>query len=219
MMMNLSKSGIWITKKRYGQWVIRDNGVVVDKLDVKGLDVVRSNFPPAFRKFMSEILMDILQAVDKDIIDDKIINFKKTMKTLPVADISLPTSVKKLSKFVEGKNGTSFFSRVAKGTPAHVKAAILYNDVLVHKNLDKKHEVIANGEKIKWAYLKSNPLNIPAIAFKGYKDPPQIMSFIQQYIDCDKIFIGVLKNKIDMFYQALSWTEPVDKSKSIERFF
>ena len=76
----------------------------MDKLDVKGLDVVRSNFPPAFRKFMSEILMDILQAVDKDIIDDKIISFKKTMKTLPVTDISLPTSVKKLSKFVEGKN-------------------------------------------------------------------------------------------------------------------
>ena len=215
----VSKSGIWITKKRYGQWVIRDNGVVVDKLDVKGLDVVRSNFPPAFRKFMSEILMDILQAVDKDIIDDKIINFKKTMKTLPVADISLPTSVKKLSKFVEGKNGTSFFSRVAKGTPAHVKAAILYNDVLAHKGLDKKHEAIANGEKIKWAYLKSNPLNIPAIAFKDYNDPPQIMNFIQQYIDCDKIFVGVLKNKIDMFYQALSWSEPVDKSKSIERFF
>ena len=215
----VSKSGIWITKKRYGQWVIRDNGVVVDKLDVKGLDVVRSNFPPAFRKFMSEILMDILQDADKDIIDEKIISFKKQMKHLPVSDISLPTSVKRLSKFIEGKNGTSFFSRAAKGTPAHVKAAILYNDVLVHKNLDKKHELIANGEKIKWAYLKSNPLNIPAIAFKGYNDPEQVMNFIKQYIDCDKIFIGVLKNKIDMFYKALSWEEAVDKNNSIEKFF
>ena len=91
--------------------------------------------------------------------------------------------------------------------------------MLVHKNLDKKHELIANGEKIKWAYLKSNPLNIPAIAFKGYNDPEQVMNFIKQYIDCDKIFIGVLKNKIDMFYKALSWEEAVDKNNSIEKFF
>ena len=26
-------------KKRYAQWIISDNGVPVDKLDVKGLDV------------------------------------------------------------------------------------------------------------------------------------------------------------------------------------
>ena len=36
----VSKSGIWIAKKRYAQWIISDNGVPVDKLDVKGLDVV-----------------------------------------------------------------------------------------------------------------------------------------------------------------------------------
>ena len=27
---------IWIAKKRYAQWIISDNGVPVDKLDVKG---------------------------------------------------------------------------------------------------------------------------------------------------------------------------------------
>ena len=32
-------------KKRYAQWIISDNGVPVDKLDVKGLDVKRSSFP------------------------------------------------------------------------------------------------------------------------------------------------------------------------------
>ena len=37
--------GLWVTKKRYVQWIISDNGVPVDKLDVKGLDVKRSSFP------------------------------------------------------------------------------------------------------------------------------------------------------------------------------
>ena len=136
----VSKSGIWVSKKRYGQWVIRDNGVVVDKLDVKGLDVVRSNFPAAFRKFMSEILMDILQNVDKDIIDEKIISFKKTMKKLPIQDIALPTGVKGLKKYIENNSEvsetSSIFTVVKKGTPAHVKACIIYNDLLRYFKLD-----------------------------------------------------------------------------------
>jgi len=38
----VAKAGIWIAKKRYAQWIISNNGVPVDELDVKGLDVVRS---------------------------------------------------------------------------------------------------------------------------------------------------------------------------------
>ena len=215
----VAKSGIWVSKKRYGQWVIRNNGVVCDKLDVKGLDVVRSNFPPAFRKFMSEILMDILQDVEKEIIDMKILNFKKEMKTLPVVDIALPTGVKKVSKFISKGSNSSIFSNTVKGTPAHVKAAIAYNDMLKHLGLHKKFDTIRNGEKIKWVYLKQNPLGIPAIGFKGYDDPPKIMEFINKFVNHNKIFESVLKNKLDLFYESLSWTEPTDKSKTLEQFF
>ena len=52
----ISKAGIWIAKKRYAQWVINQEGNPVDKLDVKGIDVVRSSYPAAFRKFLSEVL-------------------------------------------------------------------------------------------------------------------------------------------------------------------
>ena len=44
------KNGLWIAKKRYAQWIISDNGVPVDKLDVKGLDVKRSSFPKSFSR-------------------------------------------------------------------------------------------------------------------------------------------------------------------------
>ena len=51
---------IWIVKKRYTQWIISDNGVSVDKLDVKGLDVKRSSFPKIFFKsVMGTVLIDI----------------------------------------------------------------------------------------------------------------------------------------------------------------
>ena len=41
----IAKSGLFIVKKRYGLKIINDNGVKVNKLHVKGLDLVRSNFP------------------------------------------------------------------------------------------------------------------------------------------------------------------------------
>jgi DNA polymerase elongation subunit (family B) len=42
----IAKSAFWVTKKRYGQWIINDGGTPCEKLDVKGLDIVRSSFPP-----------------------------------------------------------------------------------------------------------------------------------------------------------------------------
>ena len=56
----IAKSAFWVTKKRYGQWIINDGGLEVEKLDVKGLDIVRSSFPPAFRDFMTKVLKAIL---------------------------------------------------------------------------------------------------------------------------------------------------------------
>ena len=74
-------------------------------------------------------------------------------------------------------------------------------------------------EKIRWAYMKKNPLGIDALAFKGYDDPKQITDFIKQYIDYDRLFEGALQKKINMFYEAMSWELPVDKINTLERFF
>jgi DNA polymerase I len=220
----IAKSAFWVTKKRYGQWIINDGGVECDKLDVKGLDIVRSSFPPAMRKLMTQVLKDILGNVDKDDIDEKILTFKKLMKKVDIQEIALPTGVKGLSKFKEkrvyGKinNSGGIFTSMNKGTPVHVKAAWIYNDLLKYHNLDNV-EKIKNSEKIKWVYLKNNPLGVKQIAFKGYDDPKQIMDFITEYIDYEKIFSRALLKKIKMFYEALGWEEPVDKKNTLERFF
>jgi hypothetical protein len=145
------------------------------------------------------------------------------MKKLPIQDIALPTGVKGLKKYIE-KNSevsetSSIFTVVKKGTPAHVKASVIYNDLLRHFGLEKKYEKISDGSKIKWAYIKPNQLQIPAIGFKGYEDPDKIMNFIEQYVDHDKIFDSVLQKKIDLFYKALGWNAPIDKEKSLEKFF
>ncbi len=154
----IAKSGLFIVKKRYGMKIINDNGVKVNKLHVKGLDLVRSNFPKAMGELLKSVLEDILANVPKDKIDERIINFKESMKLVDFDRIAMPTGINNLKKYSDGKMGK--FTKFAKGAPAHIKAAITYNDLLRHFGVGKKYEKISNAEKIKWVYLKQNELGL-----------------------------------------------------------
>ena len=216
----ISKAGFWVAKKRYAQWMILKNGIPCDKLDVKGLDVVRSSFPKAFQKFMSTMLKDILMGKDNEYIDDTLLTFKKSLPTLPVNLIAKGGAIKELSKYDDGswKTGSSI-ANFEKGTPAHVKAGIAYNRLLKFFNAPYKHEPIRDGDKVKWVYLKNNPLGLDTLAFKDYNDPKDIMDFVEQYIDRDKIFEAELENKLDDFYNALKWEKATVETKTAKKFF
>jgi DNA polymerase elongation subunit (family B) len=211
----VAKAGIWIAKKRYAQWLINQEGHTISRLDVKGLDVVRSSFPPAFRKFMAEVLKDILNDIDKVTLDDKILNFKDYMKTLPIIEIMAPTGVKELTKFTTKK--TLPFALRPKGTPVHVKSALNYNDLLKYYNIKSVREII-DGEKIKWTYLKPNPLNLEQIALKGYDDPEEILNLVTTYVDYDKVFTSSLYNKLSDFYNAMKWGK-IPENNNVGKFF
>jgi len=213
----IAKSAFWVTKKRYGQWIINDGGLECEKLDVKGLDIVRSSFPPAFQKFMTNVLKAILHNYEKDKIDQFILKFKSSLSDHNIDDIALPSGVKGMTKY-KGTNSGGIFRIPKSGTPAHVKASLAYNDLLSHYKSNHL-EPIRNASKIKWVYLKNNPFQLDALAYKGYDDPKELMDFIKQYIDRDKLYNRALNKKIQMFYDALSWDMPVDKQNTIERFF
>ena len=91
--------------------------------------------------------------------------------------------------------------------------------MLEYYNQDKRYEKIANGSKIKWLYLKNNNLGLDTVAYKGYEDPPEIMKFIRETMDIDKIYDQAMTKKIGMFYDSMRWDKVVDKQQSIERFF
>jgi len=213
----IAKSGLFVTKKRYGLKIINDNGKKVNKMMIKGLDTVRSSFPVAMREMLSKVLEDILMDVPKVKLDEFIINFKDSMKLMDFNKIAIPISVKGMHKYYN-KRGDIFKSHFLR-TPVHVKSALHYNDFLKYNKISKQYSVISNGEKIKWVYLKQNPLGLNTIAYKGYEDPPEVLEFIRQYINHEKIYKQALHKKIMMLYDALRWDEPTDATKTIERFF
>jgi DNA polymerase elongation subunit (family B) len=216
----ISKAGFWVAKKRYAQWMILKNGIPCDKLDVKGLDVVRSSFPKAFQKFMSTMLKDILMGKNNEYIDDTLLKFKKSLPELPVNAIAKGGAIKELSKYDNGRwEKGKPVAEFEKGTPAHVKAGIAYNRLLKFFNCPYKHEPIRDGDKVKWVYLRQNPLGLEGLAFKDYNDPKEVMEFIETYIDRDEIYKSELENKLDDFYTALKWEKASEGAQTAKKFF
>jgi DNA polymerase elongation subunit (family B) len=213
----VAKAGLWVAKKRYAQWIIMNNGIPTDKLDVKGLDVKRSSFPKAFQECMGTVLIDILRGKGEEEITEFVLDFKKNMTSRPNSEIAKNSAIKNLSKY-KPKGKREPFTTM-KGTPAHVKAAIAYNDCLVHFNAPYKYSPITDGDKVKWVYLKNNPLGLDGIAFTGYSDPPEIEQFINTYIDHNKIFERELRGKLQDFYDAIGWGEMISEQKTAEKFF
>lgn len=218
----ISKSSFWLAKKRYCQFIINKGGIECDELEVKGIDVVRTSFPIKFRKFMNEFLINILKKVDAKQIDNSIINFVEELKNVPVIDLAKNTSVKFVSqdkiKNYNPKTRKPF--QTVKGTPAQVKSALMYNDLINHWNLNKFIPPIFDGQKIKWVYMKQNEFGIESLAMKADgTDPKQIMEFIEQYIDRNAMYEQELKTKLADFYSILKWDYPSVESRKAEEFF
>ena len=78
---------------------------------------------------------------DKSEIDNKILEFKRKLKDIDIVAIATPTSCKGLKKYSSVKKSDfkikkTLFTDRAKGCPAHVRAALNYNDFLKFYNLD-----------------------------------------------------------------------------------
>ena len=209
----VGRAGLFITKKRYGMWLVDKEGHRVDKLDVKGMDIIRSNFPEGFKSLLSDVLMKILKLDEKNNVDDTILDYEKKVTMLPLELIAMQTGVKGIPKYTT-KDG-----QPAKGCPVHVRGAINYNFLLSQMGLDSKIEPIKSNEKIFWVYLKQNPYGFNNISFKKEDNPKEIEEFIKSYVDSKKNFHKAVNNKIEAFYGALNWTLPVDSVNTLDAFF
>ena len=206
--------------RRYAQWITKQEGIVKESLDVKGLEFKKANFPPVLGKFFHKALVDVLKGAKQEEIDTRLKEFKTQILdgSIPLTELGNPTSVKTLNKYTERKaRAGEMFTIVAKGAPAAVRAVIRYNDLLKFWGLNKTHSQITQGDKIKWIYLKPNPYQIDAIAFLEWDLPEKIRTFIEENADRKKIFESILLNKLEGFYNDLGWSLNLNPYK--EMFF
>jgi DNA polymerase elongation subunit (family B) len=226
----IAATGFWTKKKRYAllkvydmekKRKLTDKHGVPGKLEVKGIDVVRTSFPARFRKFSSEILDSILRRKDRKTLDERILEMEKQISTLPVEEVAKNTSV----SFISAKGDSNYnppkrkmFTVPTSKTPPQVGAALMYNDMLKKFGLQKQYEPIHNGQKIKWVYLRENPHALKYLAMKADgTDPDEIMDIINTYVDRREMYERELKTKIYRFYEILKWVYPSFTAKIADR--
>jgi len=206
----LSDKGIWTAKKRYILNVYNNEGVQYKEPDLKvmGLEMVKSSTPSIIRGKMKQLIR-ILVSGTQDDVHNFIADFREEFKTLPAEEISFPRGLNGLNTY---SDKTSLYK---KGTPIHVKGAILYNHYLKEKGLTKKYPLIQEGEKLKFTYLKE-PNHFKDMVISYPSRLPKEFD-LQDYIDYDTQFEKAFLDPIKVILDSMGWT--IEKTSSIEDFF
>ena len=205
----IANKGIWTAKKRYILNVFNEDGINLKepKLKIMGIEAVKSSTPAPCRVKIKEAL-NVIMNKDESTLIDFIENFRTHFKKLPPEDIAYPRSCNNLKKYSSTKD------IYLKGTPIHVRGALLYNTLLKKHKLSK-YETIQSGDKIKFISLKEpNTLRENVISFSNQL-PKEFK--LHQYIDYDEMFTKSFLEPLRFIVNAIGWN--FEKKSNLDEFF
>tara|TARA_R110001632_G_scaffold126006_1_gene239503 strand:- start:433 stop:2898 length:2466 start_codon:yes stop_codon:yes gene_type:complete len=204
----IADKGIWTAKKRYILNVFNNEGVqyAEPKLKIMGIEAVKSSTPQIVRDKFKKAYSLMLNSTEADL-QKFVADFYEEFKSLPPEDVSFPRGV---SDIVKWKDQHTIYK---KGTPIHVRGALLYNKQVEKLNLSI--EGIKNGTKVKFCYLKMpNPLMENVISFNPFL--PKEFG-IHEHIDYEMQFNKTFKDPLKLVSDAINWE--LEHINSLEDFF
>jgi DNA polymerase elongation subunit (family B) len=206
----IADKAVWTAKKRYIAHVWDSEGVryAEPKLKVTGVEAVRSSTPQVCRELITNTLKKIVTSSESEVqkhIEELRVEYMK----LSPEDIAFPRGVSEMEKWADAA------SLYKKGTPIHVRAALLYNDQLNKNKLSSRYERIMSGNKMKFLYMKMpNPLHENVFGFVNVL--PKELD-LAQYIDYNKQFEKSFLDPIQIILDAMGWN--AEKQNNLEDFF
>jgi hypothetical protein len=207
---NIAERGIWTAKKRYILNVWNSEGVqyTEPKLKMMGIEAVKSSTPAPCRTMIKDGLKLMMNGTEDEVIE-YIDKCRKEFRKLPPEQIAFPRSASDVKKY------HSHADIYSKGTPIHIRGALLFNHYIKEKKLTNKYSLIANGEKIKFLYLKKpNIIQENIISF--IQDFPKELG-LDRYIDYDLQFEKSFLEPFKAILDAIGWS--VEKNVNLELFF
>lgn len=190
--------GLWTAAKRYILRVWDNEGVryATPEIKVMGLEMVKSSTPAYCRGKLKESIKEIFDG-DRNTIIDFIEATRSEFRALPVSDIAAPRGVNGLTKYAD--RNTIY----TKGTPQHVRAALIYNHMLKTHKLEKSYESIKEGDKIKFVALKEpNPARSDVVAFLNTL--PKEFD-LADYIDYNTQFEKTFLEPLQIILEPIGW--------------
>ena len=207
---NIANKGIWTAKKRYILNVWNSEGVQYSepKLKMMGIEAVKSSTPAACRTAIKDALKVIMNGTESDV-QEFVGNFRKEFETMPPEDIAFPRGCNGVGKF---SNPATIYS---KGTPIHVRGALLYNFHAKKNKVTHKYPLIQEGEKVKFLYLRRpNKINENVISF--FQTLPKEFG-LDKYIDFDLQFQKSFLDPLQVIMDTINWK--AEKIATLEDLF
>ena len=207
---NIAERGIWTAKKRYILNVWNSEGVqyTEPKLKMMGIEAVKSSTPAPCRTMIKDGLKLMMNGTEDEVIE-YIDKCRKEFRNLPPEQIAFPRSASDVKKY------HSHADIYTKGTPIHIRGALLFNHYIKEKKLTNKYSLITNGEKVKFLYLKKpNIIQENIISF--IQDFPKELG-LDRYIDYDLQFEKSFLEPFKAILDAIGWN--VEKTVNLELFF
>ena len=206
----IADRGIWTAKKRYILNVFDSEGVRFEepKLKMMGIETAKSSTPEWVRGRLTDAFKVVMNGTEQELWDF-VETARKDFRNLPVEKMSSPRGCNNLEQYSDPNHIYS------KGTPIHVRGALLYNHQLKKLNIDKRYENIRSGNKILFTYLKlPNKMNENVISYSNVL--PKEFD-LQNYIDYDKQFDKSFIEPLNAVISKIGWNvEPV---ASLDSFF
>ena len=204
----IADKGIWMAKKRYILNVHNNEGVqyAQPKLKIMGIEAVKSSTPQVVRDKFVKAYQLMLNSTEAEL-QKFVADFFEEFKSLRPEEVSFPRGVSDIEKWEDRH------TVYKKGTPIHVRGALLYNQQLKKANLSQ--EAIKNGTKVKFCYMKMpNPLMENVISFTNFL--PEEFA-LNQYVDYETQFNKTFKEPLKLVSNAIKWE--LEYVNSLEGFF
>ena len=206
----IADKAIWTAKKRYMLHVLDDEGIRLTKpkMKIMGIEAVKSSTPEVCRGKIKEAI-DMMMTKDNDTLIKFVADFREEFNQMTPEQISFPRSCNNLKKYRSSKD------IFVKGTPIHVKGALIYNQKIKEHKIDHIYPAIQEGDKIKFIKLKSrNPFKNDVISYIT-KLPREFE--LDEYIDRDIMFEKTFITPLSFILESIGWD--VEKKASLEAFF
>jgi DNA polymerase elongation subunit (family B) len=206
----ISDVGIWTAKKRYILNVHNNEGVqyAEPKLKIMGIEAIKSSTPEIVRNKFKEAFKIIISGTEKET-QTFIANFKAEFKSLNPEAIAFPRGVSNITDWHDRK--TIF----KKSCPIHVRGSLLHNYYLKQNKLNNKYELIQNGDRIKFVYLKlPNSIRQNIISFKDVL-PKELK--LHSYINYDLQFEKTFIEPLNLILNPIGWS--AEEQATLEDFF
>lgn len=206
----IADRGVWIAKKRYALNVHNAEGVAYDppKLKVLGMEIVRSSTPGPVRKALKEAV-GIVLTKDEETLRAFVNKLEMDWKQLEPEEIAFPRSVNGLKEY---SDKTHIFR---KGTPIHVRGALIYNHLIRSRELEKQYQFIQEGDKIKFLYLREpNPYSTHVITFNSVI-PNELK--LREYVDYDTMFEKSFLDPLNSLLKCVGWS--IKEQATLEGLF